>query len=156
MKYGGELTEQDARGPFAVCWRCQLVYRDFVLLSGDVICPECDQAVDRGIDRQRAESLLDGSAFAPSKKPAFAIQFSIGDEVVAKVDSFEFHKAGQEMIGGMPRPIPCSAEASPLCIDGVPVEDIESWEIITDSKDLAGDGGLESVDPVVFGKIGGM
>jgi len=38
---GGKLSEVDARGWFAVCYVCKVVYEDDVLGSSPITCPHC-------------------------------------------------------------------------------------------------------------------
>lgn len=61
MKFGGKLTEADVGESYAVCRDCETVYRDDCREFGTIRCPVCRDALERGLSRERAVSLLDVS-----------------------------------------------------------------------------------------------
>lgn len=61
MKYGGVLPRAGVVQPWAVCVRCELVYKDEVPIMGPVPCPHCASAVYRDLTEEQGRKLINGS-----------------------------------------------------------------------------------------------
>lgn len=59
MKYGGMLTKSPKRESYAKCGSCDIIYQDEAAAYGSIQCPECGEAVERGLTREQAKELAD-------------------------------------------------------------------------------------------------
>ena len=56
--YKGCLTAVRSKDTFAVCNRCRHIYQDDLPLLGSITCPNCSDALHRGLTHEQAEEKI--------------------------------------------------------------------------------------------------